>query len=441
MLSLEDRKRLFAAFNPQRAASVADHVDVNETRGRGFMAIEESLALWAPDAGQESPQFLVSGLLGSGKTSEIGRVKRALEAQGYLVALADAEAVLDLSQRIDVPDVLLTALFEADRRVLVAEDKDPTSALQKGVFGRFLDWLKNTDANLEGLELGVEAPLAIGPQVAAKASFSLHARPGLHAELHKFAGRHLAAFLREIAKSFTELNQRALAVSKSGLVVIVDSLEKLRGTTATWDDVLGSAERLFGHGASYLRLPVPTVYTVPPALARRVPGVDMLPMIKVHNRKRQPHADGVAAIVSLVQKRASEQDLHGLFGAPATARLHEIAKWSGGYPREVIRVMNTLITQAGHGSLGEHAVMHTLAREGSAYRELIDGAGAREWAARVASRQAVETLNVSEEQIADRLMTNNVLLKYVNNDDWWDLHPAVWGMPGIEEAVNATRHR
>jgi hypothetical protein len=176
-------------------------------------------------------------------------------------------------------------------------------------------------------------------------------------------------------------------------------------------------------------------------LARRVPGVDMLPMIKVHNRKRQPHADGVAAIVSLVQKRASEQDLHGLFGAPATARLHEIAKWSGGYPREVIRVMNTLITQAGHGSLGEHAVMHTLAREGSAYRELIDGAGAREWAARVASRQAVETLNVSEEQIADRLMTNNVLLKYVNNDDWCDLHPAVWGMPGIEEAVNATRHR
>ena len=44
MLSLEDRKRLYAAFNPQRAATVWEHVDVNETRGRGFMAIEESLA-------------------------------------------------------------------------------------------------------------------------------------------------------------------------------------------------------------------------------------------------------------------------------------------------------------------------------------------------------------------------------------------------------------
>jgi hypothetical protein len=72
-----------------------------------------------------------------------------------------------------------------------------------------------------------------------------------------------------------------------------DSLEKLRGTSLTWKQVLESAERIFGNGAPYLQLPVHVLYTIPPALTRRMADpVSFLPMVKVRAADGALNEDG-----------------------------------------------------------------------------------------------------------------------------------------------------
>jgi hypothetical protein len=38
-------------------------------------------------------------------------------------------------------------------------------------------------------------------------------------------------------------------------------------------------------------------------------------------------------------------------------------------------------------------------------------------------------------EIADRLLQNNAVLRYLNDQDWFDIHPAVRRIPGVSEAI------
>jgi hypothetical protein len=110
-------------------------------------------------------------------------------------------------------------------------------------------------------------------------------RPTLRQKVREAVAAHLTWFLREVSNEIVLLNQRTQATGKAGLVVILDSLEKLRGISTNWEEVLGSAERIFAGGAPYLRLPVHTIYTIPPALvSRRFEQAEFMPMIKLHDR-------------------------------------------------------------------------------------------------------------------------------------------------------------
>lgn len=69
--------------------------------------------------------------------------------------------------------------------------------------------------------------------------------------------------------AFLALDEQARAVCPSGLVVILDSLEKL-GAGENDAAVLASVQRLFNSGEQPFRLPVHVLYTVPPELLLRL---------------------------------------------------------------------------------------------------------------------------------------------------------------------------
>jgi hypothetical protein len=50
---------------------------------------------------------LFSGFRGSGKTTELLRLKRRLEAQGYFVLYADAPKYVNAAEPIDITDLLM----------------------------------------------------------------------------------------------------------------------------------------------------------------------------------------------------------------------------------------------------------------------------------------------------------------------------------------------
>ncbi|MGH2731417.1 MAG: hypothetical protein ACRDJG_00430, partial [Actinomycetota bacterium] len=59
---------------------------------------------WTPGAGVQ----LFSGFRGTGKSTELRRLRKRLESAGFAVLLVDLEEYLSLSMRIDITDFLMT---------------------------------------------------------------------------------------------------------------------------------------------------------------------------------------------------------------------------------------------------------------------------------------------------------------------------------------------
>jgi hypothetical protein len=142
---------------------------------------------------------------------------------------------------------------------------------------------------------------------------------------------HLTRFLKDARDEMVLLQSRATDLGYSGLIVIFDSLEKLRGISTNWNEVLESAERIFASGAPYLRLPVHILYTIPPALvARRFERVQFMPMIKLQEKDGTPFRPGMDAARELVKCRIPDEVLTELLGPRSEERIGEVIRWSGG---------------------------------------------------------------------------------------------------------------
>lgn len=376
---------------------------------------------------------LFTGLLGSGKSTELLRLAQQLERAdeaNLLAAVIDSQETFDLSAAIDIPDLVLAVIDACERKLLDAEGKDPDVAMESGYFRRLWDWLTHTDVTLTTLEYNVEQ---VGKIVA-----ELKTRPTLRQQFRQTVGSQLNRFLADARDELTIMQERASALGRTGLVVIVDALEKLRGTSTTWDQVLESAERVFSDGAPHLRLPIHVVYTVPPALVfrKRFANVKFMPMIKLH---QYPGAgggrskEGYDAAMELLLQRVPEQDLAKLFGAQTEKRIEQLIEWSGGYPRELVRLLQQALLSETI-PLSDDDFQRLLNEVSDQYRKVIP-AEAFPWLARVATEYYLTLDTDAHRQTADVMLTNNVVLRYLNNSEWFDVHPSVREIPGIARAI------
>ncbi|MEX1363991.1 MAG: hypothetical protein AB1Z98_12750, partial [Nannocystaceae bacterium] len=160
---------------------------------------------------------------------------------------------------------------------------------------------------------------------------------------------HLSRFLEEAKTELRVLDERARRSGRSGLCLLLDSLEKNRGISTNWNKVLDSAEQVFGAGAPYLDLPVHCIYTVPAALVgRRVGDIEFMPVIKLRDRSGEIFRAGYAALRTLVRQRIGDEDLQALLGDEAEIRIERVIERSGGYPREVVQALRWIIELPEH---------------------------------------------------------------------------------------------
>jgi hypothetical protein len=261
------RRYLYNRCDPDASLGPGDDryidLDARGVRGRDWVA---RLAARIDLSNSPTCQ-LFTGLPGSGKSTELRRLAERLgqmEGGNFEVILVDAEEAIDINSPIDVPDILLMIVAACERQLLEREGKAKGESLDEaleGGYGRRLwDWLTRTDLSFTEMEFAVEK--------VAKLSVELKTRPSLRRQFRETIGAHLNRFLSEIREELTRMQARAVALGRSGLLVVIDSLEKLHGTVTTWPAVLDSAELVFGDGVTQLQLPVHVVYTVPPASYR-----------------------------------------------------------------------------------------------------------------------------------------------------------------------------
>ncbi len=430
-LAVPVARTIYNACNPDEALDPTDsrNVDLDAAvPGDGFVRGESwARRLAVKIAVATKPAcILFTGLPGSGKSTELRRFAGYVEReQQFLVVIADALELLDLSAEVDIPDVLMVQLYRTEQAVLKLEGRDAREALHDGTMQRLWQWMRDTDVQISGGELGT------GDEFGAKLVFEMKTRETVRQRVRRSIAANLSSFVDEVRKEFQRLEARAKARGRERIVVVLDSLEKLQGTSTSWEKVLESAERLFSSDAAYLRLPVHVLYTIPPALSLRLRvDVEFLPMVKLRDRKGNRYQPGVDAMRMLIARRVSDAHLNELLGATSVAaRTEKIIAASGGYPRELMRLLQALVEAAlGRGDLDERSFERVIERSRDTYRRLVRASGAIDWLRKVRDTQRLGITGAEEMSAASDMLRDNVVLRYLNDEEWFDLHPAVRDM-------------
>ena len=139
---------------------------------------------WSPGGSVQ----LFSGFRGTGKSTELRRLRQTLERRGFLVALVNLEDYVNLSTPIDVSDFLL-ALMGGWGEALAHEDLLGADPAHRAYWERFWDFLTRTRVDLD--EIG----LAAGEGVSAEFKLSLKEDPSFREKLQQRMAGHLGALV------------------------------------------------------------------------------------------------------------------------------------------------------------------------------------------------------------------------------------------------------
>lgn len=420
------------ACDPARPLEPDDprYVDLDAAgpvRGGGPRSCVDQLAhtVALADPGTHTCQ-LFTGYPGTGKSTELRQLARTLEADPETpthVVKVDVEEWVDLHAAIGLTDVLRVLAYVLDREALVAEGGDPRSGV--GYLERLRGFLQ-TDVNVK----------SIGWDDGASVLFELRDNPTFRQHLDEAVSRRFQQFAREAHEVIAQAVARLKVARRvTRVVVLVDSLEKLTPLRdEERDAVEASVERLFFVYAGWLRIPCHVVYTFPFWLSFR-PALDanytldpvVLPAVPV----RVPHGGddeaGLAALRTLAGRRV---DLAAVFGDPRV--VDPLLAASGGYPRELLRMLHELLVQAVDFPLAPADVRRVIARLADDYAAVVRQSDLPLLAA-VARTHALPVGDAEQTAALTRLVNGRLVLAYRTQRRWYDLNPLLRDLPALQE--------
>lgn len=391
---------------------------------------------------------LFSGFRGTGKSTELRRLKRRLEAGGAVVVLCDMKNYLNMTTPVDVSDFLLAAAGAFGDELARDKDLIGESVIAEGYWTRFWAFLQRTQVELR--EVGLEVKGDVGG-VEGKAQIKLNLKddPTFRQVLQKKLAGHLGALVRDVHKFFGEC---ILALRKKHndenlrVVMILDSVEHMRGTSLNAADVAASLENLFDGHADKLRIPsLHSVYTVPPWLKIKVPGVAgqytsalTIPCVKVRHRNGVVCNGGLKELEAIVAKRGDWRRLLG-----DQAALDEVLLASGGYMRDLFRLFRTVLGLSRNDGLPASERVRKLAIDEVRNSYLpIAHADAR-WLSWVHESKDPNLASQADLPDLARFFDTHLVLTYRNgernSDEWVDVHPLV--VEQVEKQVAALAER
>lgn len=368
---------------------------------------------------------LLSGFRGTGKSTELRRLRSRLQANGYVVALCDIEDYVNLSTPIDVSDFLMAlagAFSEAvsDPKIL---GQDP--AIQS-YWERLIAFLTRTDINFEELKL---KPNVAG--VAAEMKASLKSDPTFKQKLQTSMAGHLGTLVKDVWDYVQTVVRRIKKKHNDAteVVLLVDSLERLRGTSVNAEEVHRSVETLFAGHSDKLNLPnVHVVYTTPPFLKVRYPnigalyipgGLRMLPAIKLREDETgEANPAGWKALTNVIATRGDWQRLLG-----KRQLLDELIRHSGGHLRDLLRLLAEVIRRAEVLPVQEATVTAAI---NQVRREFLPIATEDAmWLQQVAESHEAQLQEIARLPDLARFLDTHMILCYHNGHEWYDVHPLI----------------
>jgi hypothetical protein len=369
------------------------------------------------DLASDPTAQLVTGLRGSGKTTELKQLERSLRERGYHVVMADAGQWLSDEEPLSTEDLMLALVLS------VFPDGKPEGATgwlreyaqQVGAFLR-------SEVGLEGGAAGVKAKLTTDETLFQSVAKQLRERDGLRQQVHELL-EHAARGSRR---------------DHEELVIIVDGAEK-RATgdlhaTARREDFHNHWFGAFIVRGRDLRPPVHVIYTVPPFMVRRASELtanfgselQFLPMVRMFQRDGELDRSGLGAMVEALHLRVGAE----LFADEQIPRW--LAVHCGGYFRDLLRFLTEMTYRVGEAPrfTREHAEAAVAQVRQSYLQALV-----------LEDKDVLRKLHPSKEfpdaegaQLRmDSLLQGFKMFRYHNGSPWYDAHPLSWAELGFAD--------
>jgi hypothetical protein len=375
---------------------------------------------------------IFTGFPGAGKTTELHRLKARLENdpdEPSHVVFLNAEDFINRHTPPSITDMLRVLAYFMDREATRAEGKDPDKA--PGYLNRLWTWLQS-DAELK--TIGFDA---YGP----KLMFEIRNNPTFRQKAEALLQLRFQEFAEEAHNIIEDAIVRLRAASgQDRVVLIVDGLEKFSAVVPEQQSEMeASIESVFSNHARWLRLPCHTVYTCPLWLRFRTVNmgtaynspIKTLPMIKVRDRAGQPHSPGYQKLTELLMHRLQPPDaepntdagLIEVFGEGYQRALDPMIEASGGYPRDLLRMVRDAITLTSSYPIDLKTIQRVIDRVAEEYK-MITLRSNEEVLHHIAT---THTLPTGSDRLAaaSRCFEEWQVLTYRNGEEWYDLHPLV----------------
>jgi len=389
------------------------------------------LALWQRiDLADSESVNLLTGFRGNGKSTELRRLKRMLEEHSdcrvFLVNMLD---YVLMTRPIALSDFTLS-LMAALAGAVEESSSGPSAPLSQSYWERLHHFL-SSEVKLEKIGLDLK-----GPGSAAKLGFKLKTDPQFKARIQKHLEGHLTRLVqdaREFVNDLVENIREQVQDPHKKVVLLVDSIEQLRGAGEGAQTIYDSVVELFAGQSANLEFPkLHVVYTVPPYLNVLAPNLGrslgyhpmtQWPNIHVRHRNGQPDGIGLSLMQEIITQRFA--DWENYISEPF---LRQLAQASGGDIRDFFRLiretaisLRTLRIARPDAGLDGKLVNRVIQQ---LRNELLPiAADDARWLARIhaTKKAALET----EKNLPDlaRFLDSNRIMNYLNGEPWYDVHP------------------
>ncbi len=383
---------------------------------------------------------LLTGFRGNGKSTELRRLRHLLQQDGCRVILVDMVDFLFLSKRVELSDFLLGLMVAVTEQV---REESGFDVISRGYWERVGGFLESE------VELG-DGKLKVGVgSNGAELGFRLKTDVGFKEMIQKALRGHYASLVRQtnrfMAELVAEIRRRSGDPDRK-VVLLVDSVEQLRGTGDETELVQQSVVELFSGQSSNLMLQaLHVVYTVPPYLLTLAPNagrmlgggaVAIWPNVHVRDRAGSPDPAGLDVMERIIEKRYA-----GWSRFFTRAQLHELAEATGGDIRDFFRlVRESLITlrNSERAAVDDEILRKVKSQLRQELTQIpIDDAV---WLARIHSSHETTLQSIDDLPRLVRFLDANLIMNYLNGQPWYDLHPLILDdVQRIAEAEQARR--
>jgi hypothetical protein len=434
----EELARLVRAFDdapvgPEDRRYYAFHEAPGKPRGIDPVQLLRAAIEIATSAGAgDGTCQLFSGFRGSGKSTELLRLRAELVADGYDVILVEGASVINLHRPLEPADLLVSIAVGVG---LVLQAKGMDSPAKQSLLGRFISFLQDTDVNLKQFDAGVTLEASGAKIDLAKLVVEMTRNPSFKAQVQDKLRGHLSDLVNQFRDFMAQVRERFGKVSPHRCpVLIVDDLEKVRGTGPEQDIIQKGMEQIFWQFAWALRVPGwHVIWTAPPYLQLLNSSITseydrsvVLPMIRVweNNVERSADIQSISAVKACLRRRGDvdsmvfkESQLDRLITVSSghirdlMALLREVAMWQF-MQQDPSDPLNEIQTER---ILGEYA--NTSRR--AVYDEDL------EWLKSIAEKRELTLPNEAKLARASKLIDTAVVMTYRNGETWFDIsYPA-----------------